>query len=171
VKYAFINQHKKKHTIAKLCAVLKVSRSGYYDWLSRPESRRSLENKHLVTKIKCHHRINHSIYGSPRIHRELINAGETVSLNRVAKLMKKESIQSKMAKRFVITTDSKNTHKPFPDLLKRKFKTKLINQAWVSDTTFIPTAQGWLYLAVILDLYSRKIVGWSMSDRNNTCVL
>jgi putative transposase len=98
----------------------------------------------------------------------LTNDGEIVSRQRVARLMKSVSIESKMAKRFVITTHSKNTTSPAPDLLKRNFRTKSINQAWVSDTTFIRTRQGWLYLATMLDLYSRKVIGWAMSDRNDT---
>ena len=105
---------------------------------------------------------------SPRIHKDLVESGETVSINRVAKLMKAAGIQSKMAKRFVITTNSKNTLAPAPDRLKRAFRTTKPNQAWVSDTTFIRTRQGWLYLAMMLDLYSRQIIGWAMSDRNNT---
>lgn len=151
-----------------MCSILDVSRSGYYDWIDRPASARSIENKRLITKIKCFHRISNKIYGSPRIHRDLLDSGESISVKRVARLMKLESIQSKMAKRFVITTDSKNTMKAPPDQLKRNFDVTTANQAWVSDTTFIATSQGWLYLAVILDLYSRKIIGWSMSDRNNT---
>jgi transposase InsO family protein len=121
-----------------------------------------------VTKIRCFHKASYSIYGSPRIHQDLIVDGESVSRQRVARLMRMNGIQSKVAKKFVITTNSKNTLSPEPDLLKRCFRTTNANQAWVSDTTFIRTRQGWLYLAIMLDLYQRKVIGWAMSDRNDT---
>ncbi len=127
----------------------------------------SVVNNAYLTKIHCFHQASRQTYGSPRIHQELIAAGEQVSVNRVARLMRLANIQSKMAKRFVITTNSKNTLAPAPDRLKRVFRTTKPNQAWVSDTTFIRTRQGWLYLAMMLDLYSRQIVGWAMSERNN----
>ena len=151
-----------------MCEVLDVSPSGFYDWLDRPESARSLKNKALVKKIKHFHHESKEIYGAPKIHKDLVADGESCSKNRVARLMKLEAIQSKMSRKFVITTDSKNTTEPAPDLLQRKFKVGRANTAWVSDTTFIATREGWLYLAVILDLYSRQVIGWSMSDRNNT---
>jgi transposase InsO family protein len=145
-----------------------VSRSGYYDWLGRPPSARTKENSRLVTKIRCFHKASRSTYGSPRIHRDLLDSGESVGIKKVARLMKVNGIQSKMARRFVITTDSKNTLKAAPDQLRRCFKVTEQNKAWVSDTTFIPTRQGWLYLAVVLDLYSRQVIGWSMGDKNNS---
>jgi transposase InsO family protein len=146
---------------------LEVSTSGYYDWRDRPESNRAAENRKLVTKITLFHKASRKIYGSPRIHGDLVDSGEAVGINRVARLMKRHGIQSKMARKFVITTDSKNTMQPAPDQLQRNFKTDTPDKAWVSDTTFIPTRQGWLYLAVVIDLYSRQVLGWSMSDRNN----
>jgi len=167
VKYAFIKEQRGWHTLTRLCSVLGVSTSGYYDWLDRPVSATQQKNKSLVTQIKCFHQSSRQIYGSPRIHKDLIDSGEHVSVNRVAKLMKTAGIQSKMTKRFVITTNSKNTLAPAPDLLKRDFHTVEPNQAWVSDTTFIRTRQGWLYLAMMLDLYSRQVIGWAMSERNN----
>jgi putative transposase len=150
-----------------MCDVLGVSSSGYYDWLDRPESARGKENRQLTLKIRCFHQASRRIYGSPRIHRDLLAAEETVGVNRVARLMKQAGIQSKMAKKFVITTDSKNTMQPAPDRLQRDFQPNRENQAWVSDTTFIPTRQGWLYLAVVLELYSRQVIGWAMSEKNN----
>jgi len=150
-----------------MCKVLGVSCSGYYDWTDRPESQRSLSNRSLITKIRCFHQASRKTYGSPRIHRDLLASGESVGINRVARLMKLAGIQSKMAKRFVVTTDSKHTMQPAPDQLKRRFQTDAPNRAWVSDTTFIATRQGWLYLAVILELYSRQVIGWAMSDRND----
>jgi putative transposase len=124
-----------------MCDVLSVSSSGYYDWADRPESARDKENRQLTLKIRCFHQVSRRIYGSPRIHRDLLAAEETVGVNRVARLMKQAGIQSKMAKKFVLTTDSKNTMQPAPDRLQREFNPKRENQAWVSDTTFIPTRQ------------------------------
>ena len=167
MKYAFIRAHQAQYTIKRMCGVLNVSSSGYYDWLDRPESQRSQLNRCLITKIRCFHQVSRHTYGSPRIHRDIQASGETVGINRIARLMKQAGIQSKMAKRFVITTDSKHTIQPASDKLQRRFQTDGPNRAWVSDTTFIATRQGWLYLAVILDLYSRQVIGWAMGDRND----
>lgn len=167
MKYAWIKSMSTKHATTLLCQLLDVSSTGYYDWRDRPISPRAKKNQQLLCKIRCFHKASHEIYGSPNIHKDLVESGEAISANRVARLMSQAGIQAKTSKRFVITTNSKNTHQPAPDLLKRNFKTTQKNQAWVSDTTFIKTRQGWLYLATMLDLYSRKIIGWSMSDRNN----
>lgn len=150
-----------------MCAVLGVSTSGYYDWVDRPESQRDQDNRRLVSQIRCHYWSSRQIYGSPRIHLDLVESGERVSVNRVARLMRQANIQSKVAKKFVVTTESKHSMEPAPDRLKRCFRTEQQNVAWVSDTTFIPTRQGWLFLAVILDLYSRQVIGWAMSNRND----
>ena len=168
MKYAFIREHCNHYKLARLCDMLEVSPSGYHDWRDRPESNRSRENKRLTTKIAYYHRQSRAIYGSPKIHEDLLDAGERVSVNRVARLMKVADIKSKMARKFVITTNSKNTLQPAPDLLKRNFSVDKQNEAWVSDTTFIGTRQGWLYLAVILDLFSRQVIGWAMGTKNNT---
>jgi putative transposase len=168
VKYAFIKGHRRHHSLSLLCRTLFVSVSGYYDWLDRPQSKTQSTNQRLLTKIRCFHQASYKRYGSPRIHRDLLDSGEKVSRPRVARLMKAAGIQSKMAKRFVITTHSKNTTAPAPDRLKREFRVSHTNKAWVSDTTFIRTRQGWLYLATMMDLYSRQIIGWAMSERNDT---
>ena len=168
MKYAFIQSQSHAHSVHRMCKVLDVSSSGYYSWNSRPECNRAQENRQLISSIKYFHKASRGTYGSPRIHQDLLASGKTAGINRVARLMRLVGIQSKMAKRFVITTNSKNTLKAAPDHLKRSFNTIEQNKAWVSDTTFIPTRQGWLYLAVILDLFSRQIIGWSMSDRNNS---
>ena len=167
MKYVFIKEQSRCYKTARLLDVLNVSSSGYYDWLKRPESTRSKRNRALLSKIKVFHGASRKIYGSPRIHKDLLESGERVGVNRVARLMKTHNIKSKLTRRFVITTDSKNTMSPAPDHLKRNFATDSPNRAWVSDTTFIPTKEGWLYLAVILDLYSRAVVGWSMGNKNN----
>lgn len=145
-----------------------MSVSGYYDWIERSPSQRELDNHRLVKKIKRFHQVSREIYGSPKIHKDLVESGEVCSKNRVARLMRKHGIESKLARKFVITTDSKNTYAAAPDRLERNFTAMSRNQRWVSDTTFVATRQGWLYLAIILDLYSRSVVGWSMSNKNDT---
>jgi putative transposase len=171
VKYAFIQSHCHQHKVARLVHALDVSASGYYDWRDRPESTRAISDRALTTKIELFHKASRCIYGSPRIHKDLVAQGEHVGCKRVARLMRINDIQSKMAKKFVITTDSKNTLAPAPDHLQRQFSVAENNVAWVSDTTFIATRQGWLYLAVIIDLFSRKVIGWSMSDKNNATLV
>jgi putative transposase len=168
VKYAFIQDHRLRHALSLLCRTMEVSVSGYYGWLDRPQSKTQSANQRLLTKIRCFHQASYKRYGSPRIHRDLVDSGEQVSRPRVARLMKAAGIQSKMTKRFVITTNSKNTKAPAPDRLKREFHVSETNKAWVADTTFIRTRQGWLYLATMMDLYSRQIIGWAMSERNDT---
>lgn len=167
MKYAFIHAHRHCFKVLRMCEVLSTSTSGYYLWQSRPECKRSHENRALVTRIRCFHQASRRIYGSPRIHRDLVDSGTSVGIKRVARLMKEEGIQSHMRKKFVITTDSRKTQRAAPDHLQRCFRTEAPNKAWVSDTTFIATRQGWLYLAVVLDLFSRQVLGWSISDRNN----
>jgi len=150
-----------------MCRVLEVSRSGFYDWLYRPESRRYKRHRYLTNKIRQIHFSNKQIYGSPRIHLELVDLGEKVGKNTVAHLMQKNNIQSKVHKRFVATTDSRNTKKPAENILDQQFAVQEPNKKWVSDVTFIPTRKGWLFLATIMDLYSRLVVGWAMGDKNN----
>lgn len=168
MKYDFIRRKRKEYKVIRLCEVLDVSSSGFYDWLDRPESQRARENRELTAKIRSHHERSREIYGSPKIHKDLVAAGETCSVNRVARLMQAGGIKSKMARKFVITTNSKNTLQPAPDLVQRNFTTQKQDQTWVSDTTFIPTREGWLYLAVILDLFSRQVIGWAMGTKNDT---
>lgn len=167
MRYAFIKSHRRQYPLTRLCDMLEVSPSGYHDWLDRPESHRSLDNKRLTAKIKRYHRQSRGIYGSPKIHQDIMAEGEVCGVNRVARLMRVSDIKSKLARKFVITTNSKNTMQPAPDRLQRQFTVDHSNRAWVSDTTFIPTRQGWLYLAVILDLFSRQVIGWAMGTKNN----
>jgi len=167
MRYDFIRSHREEYRLIRLCDALEVSPSGYYDWLDRPESNRTRKNKMHTEKIKHSHQQSREIYGSPKIHKDLMADGETCGVNRVARLMNLADIKSKMARKFVVTTDSKNTMQPAPDLLRRRFTVDKHDEAWVSDTTFIATREGWLYLAIILDLFSRQVIGWSMSTKNN----
>ena len=154
------------------CEVLEISRSGFYDWKDRPESERSLENAVLVEKIKEVHQQSRKIYGSPRVAEALKNEGLTCSENRVAKLMAKNEIRSKTHKKFrVCTTDSDHDLPIAPRIFKVEdavAATMAPNQVWVGDLTYVATAEGWLYLAVFMDLFTRKIVGFSLADHMRT---
>ena len=149
-----------------MCEVLGVSRSGYYNWVDRPQSKRSRRHQALIRRIEVIHEDNHKIYGSPRIHGTLVDQGEVIGENTVAHLMRRCGIQSKVHKRFVVTTNSRHSRPAAPNLLDRNFVANAPNRKWVSDVTFIATRGGALYLATVMDLYSRKIVGWSMSKSN-----
>ena len=148
--------------------MLGVSRAGYYDWLDRPESKQRQRRTVLKAKIDAIHKDSHQIYGSPRIHGELVELGEVVGVNTVARVMREHGIQSKVHHRFVITTNSRHQNPIAENLLDRDFTASGPDQKWASDVTFIPTRSGWLYLATVMDLFSRKIIGWSMGARNST---
>ena len=145
--------------------VLDVSARGYYDWLDRVQSKRAAENKKLLVEIKTIFYANREVYGAPRIYEELIENGIQCSLNRVARLMKKACIIPKTIKKFKITTDSRKSRFPAKNLLEQNFSADRCDEKWVADVTYIPTREGWLFLAAVLDLCSRRIIGWSMSDR------
>lgn len=148
-----------------MCDVLEVSRSGFYAWLDRPASPRHQRHRELLAAIRQSHQESDAIYGSPRIHRELVAGGFEVCENTVAKLMKDRQIRSKIKRRFVVqTTDSNHPHPIAPNRLNRAFDQALPNRVWTSDITYIHTDEGWLYLAVVMDACSRKIVGWSMAE-------
>lgn len=167
MKYAFIHTQKVRYAITTLCRVLEVSTSGYYDWINRPMSQRDKDNQRLTLKLHCFHQQSKEIYGSPKLHKDLLDDGEKVGIKRVQRLMKKANIQAKITKKFIIANNSKHSHQVASNLLERCFSTDKKNVVWVTDTTFIHTKEGWLYLATVMDLYSRKIIGWSMSKRNN----
>ncbi len=147
-----------------MCKTLKVSRSGFYAWLDRPESDRAREDRELTELIRGVFDESREIYGAPRVFRTLRHRGVPCGRNRVARLMRIAGLRSKTKLRFrVKTTDSNHSFPIAPDLLDRDFRAKSANQVWVSDMTYIRTDEGWLYLAVTMDLFSRKIVGWSMA--------
>ena len=171
MKYQFIHRYRSEHCVTKMCHVLEIKRSTYYGWLNRVKSRRELENEDLLVEIK---KINGSRqtedYGSPRMTDELKDRGFKCSRTRVARLMKVHGIKSKSKKKFKVTTDSDHSKKIFPNLLKQDFTAKAPKRKWVSDLTYIWTLEGWLYLTIILDLFNRKIVGWSVSTRMHSKV-
>jgi len=148
-----------------MCQVFKVSRSGFYAWLRRGKSKRRKENENLLKKIQKIYIKNKRVYGSPRMTDALRKQGIKCGKNRVARLMRENGIASKTHRRFKVTTNSDHKRPVAPNLLKRNFTASAPNKVWTSDITYIWTDEGWLYLAVVLDLYSRKIVGWSMSER------
>lgn len=164
MKYAFIKaeQH---HSVRRLCDVLGVSHSGYYDWCKRDVSNRAADNEQLLTKIKALHTQHKGRYGSPRIHAALLRQGERVSKGRVERLMKANEIKASRTKRHKRIYIQREQQRSAPNHLARQFKANKPNQKWVSDITFITTREGFVYLAIVLDLYSRAIVGWSMSHR------
>ncbi len=150
-----------------MCRVFQVSCSGYYDWRNRPLSKRKKEDQTILRRIWQVHIDSKKNYGTIKIWKELNGLGDVVGKHRIARLRNQNGIETKRRKRFKVTTISKNTKQVAPNLLDRKFKSERPNQVWVGDVTYIATRSGWLYLAVLLDLYSRKVIGWSMSERNN----
>ncbi len=151
--------------VVRLCEVLKVSPSGYYAWRKRPMSARERANRQLVERIRAVHSESLETYGSPRVYRELKAEGVACSENRVARLMRLRSIRGRQTRRYRTTTKRNRAHRVAPNLMRRDFTAEGPNLKWAVDITYIWTAEGWLYLAVVLDLYSRRIVGWAMSDR------
>lgn len=150
-----------------MCRALQVSRSGYYAWKTRPLSKRALFDKYLAEQIRQVHLASRQNYGTVKVWKTLKTKGISCGRHRVARLRRLNNIISRRRRRFKITTMSKNTEWIAPNRLNRCFSVTRPNKAWVGDVTFISTRKGWLYLAVLLDLYSRKVIGWSMSDRND----
>jgi putative transposase len=148
-----------------MCRVLGVSRSGYNDWVHRDKSRREIEDDRLLDKIKEIFNANKKTYGSRRIHKKLVLDGEICSRCRVTRLMSKNGIRPTIKRRWVQTTDSAHDYPISDNLLNRDFCVDESNKAWVSDITYVPTDEGWLYLGCVLDLYNREAIGWSMSER------
>jgi putative transposase len=148
-----------------MCKELSISPSGFYAWRQRPPSKREMANQQLFKRIKAVYDDNYGVYGSPRIYRELRDQSEPCSENRVARLMRLRNLQAKQAKRYKSTTRRNKVHRAAPNLLNRDFTAARPDEKWLADITYLRTMEGWLYLAAILDLYSRRIVGWSMSDR------
>ncbi len=160
-----MDDHRAEFPVTRMCKVLRVSRSGYYAWRTRPVSAREMANQELANKIETVYNETLGTYGSPRIHVELKEKGVVCGKNRIARLMLLRGLCAKQHKRYRATTKRNRAHRAAPNLLKRDFTTQRPNQTWLADITYIPTQEGWLYLAAVLDLYARRIVGWSMSAR------
>jgi transposase InsO family protein len=165
MRFRLIEDHRDIWPVRVICDALSVSPSGFYAWRSRPESPRKIANRELLANIRRVHAQHRERYGAPRIHAELRAEGHTVNRKRVARLMRQHSIRARVPRRYrVCTTDSKHSLPVAENLLKQNFVADRPDQVWLADITYIPTAEGWLYLAVILDLFTRKVVGWAMRD-------
>ena len=162
--FRFIDEHRDLWPLRRLCDALGVSAAGYYAWRQRPASTRQQRQDTLLVEIRAIHAEFKAPYGSPRIRAELIARGHDCCVNTVAKAMRDNGIVAKTAKKFRCTTDSKHDLPVAENLLGRQFNPASPNEAWVADITYIPTREGWLYLAAVEDLYSRRVVGWSMAD-------
>lgn len=167
MKYAWITKHRDSFPVALMCQLLKVSRSGYYDSVDRPLSKRAQRTKKIHESVRQVFNENYAIYGPAKVTEALAKHEELESAcrNTVARAMRDLDLKSRVSKAFTpTTTKSDPAHRPAPNVLDRDFSAERPNQKWVTDITYLPTGQGWVYLATVLDLFSRKIVGWSMSD-------
>ncbi len=171
MKFEFIKHHSAEFPVRVMCHLFGISSSGFYAWLKRPVSQREQDNQHLLAHIEHFHQRSRQTYGSPRIHADLQDMGMVASRKRVARLMRLHGIRPRQKRRFKTTTQVHPTQSVMPNLLAQDFSAEAINEKWVADITYIATAEGWLYLAAILDVYSRKIVGWSMSPRLHKTVV
>jgi len=167
MRYQFIQEHQGQFRTTILLRMLDVSASAFYGWQKRPVSQRARQKERLVAQISELFHASKARYGSPRIHRDLQAAGIRCGQKRVARLMKEQNLVVRKPRRFVATTDSGHAFPVGQNLLNRQYQVEAVaglNRAWAGDITYIPTAQGWLYVAVVLDLKSRKVIGWSMRD-------
>lgn len=168
MKYAWIESHRDEFPVTRMCRLLEVSRSGYHDWRVRPPSARARSNAALDVQVAVIHAQSGRRYGRTRILRDLRNQGQIIGHERVRKSLRRQGLRSVYRRPFRVTTDSDHNQPVAPNVLDRRFCGWRVNQAWVGDITYIATDEGWLYLACIMDLASRRIVGWSMSQRMKT---
>jgi putative transposase len=172
MRYQFIREHCTEFSVKRMCQLLGVTRSGYYAWQPDQLSPHQLENQVLLEQIRVEHKISRQTYGSPRIWVRLLGLGVACGRQRVARLMRQEGIRpQKRHKWHPVTTQRQPGAIPAPNHLNQDFSATAVNTKWVGDFTYIDTAEGWLYLAVILDLFSRKVVGWSMSAHMDTALV
>jgi transposase InsO family protein len=167
VKFVFIAAEKALYPVVVLCRVLGVSSSGFYAWMKRTVSEHAKMDARLVVELTAAHHRSRATYGSPRLHADLRARGLRVGRKRVERLMRENGIRGRQKRRFRRTTNSNHTLAIAPNVLERRFRPKAPNEAWATDVTYIATAEGWSYLAVMLDLFSRRVVGWAMSSTND----
>jgi transposase InsO family protein len=170
MRFRFVEENRGAFEVGAMCGALEVSRSGYYAWCERPKSERAEESERLGAMVERIHEESRSTYGVPRVHAELQAHGETCGRNRVARLMRERGLRGKTKRRFRTTTKADVRHAVASNLVERDFCAAGPDQVWVGDTTYLRTQEGWLYLAVLLDLYSRMVVGWSMGPVNNVAL-
>ena len=166
--FELVEAEKASYPVEALCEVLEISRSGYYAWKRRPAARRSISDAQLALEIAASHANSRGRYGSPRVLADLRAKGFRIGKKRVERLMRELGLVGRRKRRFRKTTDSNHAQPIAPNVLARDFAAAAPNQSWVTDVTYIATDEGWAYLAAILDLYSRRIVGWAISDSNDT---
>lgn len=165
MRYGFIRDHRREFRVWKMCEVLSVSKSGYYAWLNRPESNRAREERILLSLIRMVYARHQKRYGSPRIADTLCDEGYRVKKSRIARIMRDNGIRARGKRKFRVTTNARHHLPVAENLLDRQFNVTTPNRVWVADLTYIRTGEGWLYLAAVMDLYSRRIVGWAMRTR------
>jgi transposase InsO family protein len=165
VRFAFIETEKACFPVTLMCRMLAVSRAGFYAWRRRPTAARTREDQVLAVAVAAIYAEHHGRYGSPRVRMELRDRGQRSGRKRIARLMRVQGLRARPRRRYRTTTDSRHGLPVCPNLLARRFAVAQPNTAWVTDMTYLWTPQGWLYLAVIIDLFSRRVVGWSMSER------
>ena len=165
MRFAFIATEKAWYPVALMCRVLQVSRSGYYAWCKRPAAERVGKDQRLTLEVAAIHAESRGRYGSPRVHAELRERGQRIARKRVARLMRAAGLRARARRRFRCTTDSQHAMAIKGNLLARRFAVSAPNRGWVSDITYIWTLEGWLYLAIVMDLFSRRVVGWALSKR------
>lgn len=159
----FIEAHRERHPVSTLCRLLQVCRSGFYAWQSRGESQRVREDRALLVQIERIHRDSREAYGTVKTWKELAKRGIACGRNRVARLRNQAGIEARRTRRLRVTTQSRHSYPIAANRLDRAFSVSRPNRVWVGDITFIPTQAGWLYLAILVDLFARKVVGWAMS--------
>lgn len=168
MKFAFIQAERANFPVAFMCKQLEVSRSGYYAWVDRPAPAKTSTDAELAAEIEAAHERSRGTYGSPRVHAELKAAGRRVGRKRVERLMRENGLQARRKRRYRRTTNSNHGNPVAPNVVARQFEPTAANQVWATDVTYVWTLEGWLYLAVMLDLFSRRVVGWAVSDVNDT---
>lgn len=171
MKYRFIEEHRPMWHLRTMCRILRASKSGYFAWRDGGEAPRRSADRALMTQIAAIHQQQRKVYGSPRIHRALRQQGTRVSRKRVERLMRCAGIRVTPPRRFTVTTDSNHDHPLAENLLAQDFHATSPNQKWVTDITYIPTGEGWLYLVAIIDLFSRRVVGWAMAATMETSLV
>jgi putative transposase len=165
VKYAWIGEHRDQYAVKRMCRQLEVSRTGYYEWIKRPPSNRSIANAVLDAQVAAIHAGSNRSYGRPRIVKQLQDQGVEVGHEGVRNSLKRQGLRPVYKKPYRVTTDSSHNKPIASNVLDRRFDGWAVNRAWVADITYVATAEGWLYLACVMDLASRRIVGWSMNER------
>lgn len=165
MRFCFIDQAKKEFPAYRLCRLMGVSQSGYFSWKGRPASRRQRDDLVMLAHVRCAYSLSNETYGSPRMTRELQDQGFVVGRRRVARLMRENGMHARPKRRFKKTTDSHHAFPVAPNIIVQDFTTTAPNQKWGADISYIWTREGWLYLAVVIDFFARRVVGWAVSDR------